>query len=142
MVNRVPQRGDFGQRGMGALAADAVHNRRVRVAHEYLGTTGRLRARDSFLHRRGSAMDAVGHICIVSNVMQEQSPRELMFDVTQEADGGYTAECLGYGIFTQGASWSELRYNVREAVEAYCFDSPLPESVRLHLVRDELLAMA
>ena len=87
-------------------------------------------------------MDAVGHICIVSNVMQEQSPRELVFDVTQEADGGYTAECLGHDIFTQGASWSELRYNVREAVEAYCFDSPLPESVRLHLVRDELLALA
>ena len=29
--------------------------------------------------------------------MQQQSPQELVFEVTQEADGGYTAECLGAG---------------------------------------------
>ena len=64
--------------------------------------------------------------------MQQQSPQELVFEVTQEADGGYTAECLGHDIFTQGASWSKSRHNVREAVEAYCFDRPLPDSVRMH----------
>ena len=91
--------------------------------------------------RRGREVDAVSDTHIALAPMQEQSPRELVFEVTQEADGGYTAECLGHDIFTQGASWSELRYNAREAVEAYCFDRPLPESVRLHLVRDELLAL-
>ena len=75
-------------------------------------------------------VDAVSDTHIALAPMQEQSPRELVFEVTQEADGGYTAECLGHDIFTQGASWSELRYNAREAVEAYCFDRPLPESVR------------
>ena len=74
--------------------------------------------------------------------MQQQSPQELVFEVTQEADGGYSAECLGYDIFTQGSSWSELRDNVREAVGAYFFDRPRPASVRLHLVRDELLVLA
>ncbi len=81
-------------------------------------------------HRRGRKVDAVSDTHIALAPMQEQSPRELVFEVTQEADGGYTAECLGHDIFTQGASWSELRYNAREAVEAYCFDRPLPESVR------------
>jgi predicted RNase H-like HicB family nuclease len=67
---------------------------------------------------------------------------ELVFEVTQEADGGYSAECLTENIFTQGGSWEELRANVREAVTAYCFDRPAPERIRLHLVRDEMLALA
>lgn len=67
---------------------------------------------------------------------------EIVFSVTQENDGGYVAECLSHDIFTQGATWAELRANVREAVTAYFFDQPKPSAVRLHLVRDELLAGA
>lgn len=65
---------------------------------------------------------------------------ELVFEVTQEADGGYCAECLTHEIFTQADSWAELRENVREAVRAYFFDRDIPAQVRLHLVRDEMLA--
>ncbi len=57
---------------------------------------------------------------------------ELVFEVTQESDGGYCAECLTSDIFTQADSWDELRTNVREAVRAYYFDSPAPERIRLH----------
>ena len=67
---------------------------------------------------------------------------ELVFAVTQEADGGYVAECLGEDIFTQGDTWDKLRSNVMEAVEAFYFDSQPPGRVRLHLVRDEVVAMA
>jgi hypothetical protein len=35
--------------------------------------------------------------------------RELVFLVTQDADGGYVAEALGESIFTQGDTWNELR---------------------------------
>ena len=66
---------------------------------------------------------------------------EIVFEITQEADGGYCAECLTEGIFTQGDNWEGLRANVREAVEAYFFDRPKPQAVRLHLVRDEVLAL-
>jgi hypothetical protein len=68
--------------------------------------------------------------------------KELIFEVAQEADGGYTAEALGESIFTQADTWEELRANVREAVAAFYFDSPPPTSVRLRLVRDEVLAVA
>lgn len=69
---------------------------------------------------------------------------ELIFEITQEADGGFCADCLTESIFTQGDSWPQLRDNVREAVRAYYFDQPknLPSSIRLHLVRDEILAVA
>jgi predicted RNase H-like HicB family nuclease len=64
---------------------------------------------------------------------------EIVFDVTQEADGGYTAEALGEDVFTQADTWEGLRANVREAVEAYWFDQPERSSVRLRLTRDEVL---
>jgi hypothetical protein len=68
--------------------------------------------------------------------------KELVFEVIQEADGGYTAEALGESIFTQAESWDELKANVKEAVQAFYFDSVAPASIRLHLIRDEVLAVA
>lgn len=65
---------------------------------------------------------------------------ELVFTVTQEADGGFVAEALGESIVTQADTWEELRANVREAVAAFYFDRPAPSRLRLHLVRDEVLA--
>ncbi len=65
---------------------------------------------------------------------------EIVFSITQESDGGYVGECLSHDIFTEGDSWEELRANVREAVAAYFYDQPKPTSVRLHFVRDEVLA--
>ena len=66
---------------------------------------------------------------------------EIVFEVTQDADGGFCAECLTESIFTQGDTWDELRSNVREAVEAFYFDQPKPSGVRLHLIRDEMLVL-
>ena len=67
---------------------------------------------------------------------------ELVFEVTQEADGGFVAECLTESIFTQADTWDELRRNAREVVDAFYFDRARPSVVRLHLVRDEVLATA
>lgn len=67
---------------------------------------------------------------------------ELVFEVVQEADGGYCAECLNENIFTQGDTWDELRQNVLEAVTAFFFDGTAPQRVRLHLVRDEVVSVA
>ena len=68
---------------------------------------------------------------------------DLVFEVTQESDGGFVAECLRESIFTQADDWEQLRQNVKEAVAAYYFDRPpRPSTIRLHLVRDEVLANA
>ena len=67
---------------------------------------------------------------------------ELLFEVVQEADGGYCAECLTENIFTQGDTWDELRHNVLEAIAAFHFDREAPSRVRLHLIRDEVVAVA
>ncbi len=67
---------------------------------------------------------------------------EIVFEVSQEADGGFTAEAIGESIFTQADTWDELRANVRQAVQAFYFDSVPPASIRLRMVRDEVLAVA
>lgn len=67
---------------------------------------------------------------------------EIVFSVTTEADGGFVAECLSHDIFTQGDTWEDLRRHAQEAVEGFFFDQPKPARIRLHLVRDEVLAVA
>lgn len=69
---------------------------------------------------------------------------ELIFEVAQEADGGFVAECLTESIVTEADTWERLRANVREVVQAFYFDAPelTPQTIRLHLVRDEVLACA
>jgi hypothetical protein len=69
---------------------------------------------------------------------------DLVFEVTQEADGGFCAPCLNDSIVTEGGTWEELRENVREVVKAFYFDQPgpFPSTIRLHLVRDEVMACA
>lgn len=70
------------------------------------------------------------------------SASEIIFEVREdEADGGYTARALGYGIHTQGETVEELRAMVKEAVQCY-FDEPaeMPKMLRLHFVRDEVIS--
>ena len=70
------------------------------------------------------------------------SMSEIIFEVREdEVDGGYTANALGYGIHTQGDTVEELRAMVKDAVRCY-FDETMeaPKIIRLHFVRDEVLA--
>ncbi len=48
---------------------------------------------------------------------------ELVYEVTQEADGGFVAKSLDECVITQADTLDELRHNVREAVQAY-FSTP------------------
>ncbi len=67
---------------------------------------------------------------------------EIIFEVREdETDGGFTASALGVGIHTEADSLEELRRNVREAVDCYFEETAAaPKLIRLHFVRDEVLA--
>ncbi len=65
---------------------------------------------------------------------------ELVFEVANDSEGGFTAECLSEDIFTQAENWDELRTSVKEAVECHFLGrTDKPKKIRLHLVRDEVL---
>lgn len=51
---------------------------------------------------------------------------ELLFNVTQESDGGYVAVAVGESIATQGDTWDELCYMVLDATKLYFAESQSP----------------
>lgn len=65
----------------------------------------------------------------------------IIFEISQEEDGGFVAECLTEDIFTQGDTWTELKANINEAVKGFYFDQPTYPDVKLHLVKDEMLVV-
>jgi len=68
--------------------------------------------------------------------------KELIFEVIEDPTGGFTASALGFGIHTQGDSVEDLKAQLREAVDCYFEDGDeRPSVVRLHFVRDELMAV-
>lgn len=67
---------------------------------------------------------------------------ELIFDVEQEPDGGYVACALGEAIATEGDTLNKLWENIREAVNChFAGREAAPRLIRLHFVRDEVLAL-
>ena len=64
---------------------------------------------------------------------------EIIFLVEQAPDGGYSARALGVSIFTQAETPEELHERVRDAVRCH-FDRDAPKMIRLHFVRDEVIA--
>lgn len=64
-----------------------------------------------------------------------------MFVVEEAAEGGYVARALGEAIFTEANDLEELRAMVRDAVLCHFDEADRPRVIRLHLVRDELLAV-
>ncbi|MCX6872734.1 MAG: 2-oxoisovalerate dehydrogenase [Verrucomicrobia bacterium] len=68
--------------------------------------------------------------------------REIIFEVLEDPTAGYTASALGFGIHTQGETVEDLKIHLRDAVECY-FDesSERPAVIRLHFVRDEVMAV-
>lgn len=68
-------------------------------------------------------------------------PTEIIFIVEEDPDGGYGARAVGPAIFTQADSFEELRAMVRDAVRCHFEDeASRPKLIRLHWVRDEVIA--
>jgi hypothetical protein len=65
---------------------------------------------------------------------------EVVFIVEQVIEGGFTARALGESIFIEADTEAQLRVAVRDAVHCHFDEGQLPKVVRLHFVRDELLA--
>ena len=66
---------------------------------------------------------------------------ELIFLVEEAPEGGYTARALGESIFTEADTVTELQANVRDAIRCHFDEGQQPKVVRLHFVREEVLAV-
>jgi hypothetical protein len=65
---------------------------------------------------------------------------EIVFLVEDAAEGGLTARALGHSIFTEADTYEALRDQVRDAVHVHFGDADRPTIIRLHYVKDEVLA--
>ena len=66
--------------------------------------------------------------------------REIIFLVEDAPEGGYTAQALGSSIFTEADTWEELKQSVRDAVQCHFDEVAQPALIRLHIVREEVMA--
>ncbi len=67
--------------------------------------------------------------------------KELIFVVEEAPEGGYTAQALGEGIFTEADDLKTLQDAVRDAVRCHYDPGQAPAVVRLHFVRDEVITV-
>ena len=65
---------------------------------------------------------------------------EIIFVVEQAPEGGFSARALDASIFTQAETIQDLHARVRDAVRCHFDDGNAPRMIRLHFVRDEVIA--
>lgn len=71
--------------------------------------------------------------------------QEIVFEVIQEADGGYVArwdDPRGGGITTQGDTLADLQAMVTDAVSGYFNPGEVPLRLRLHFAQDPVVSVA
>jgi hypothetical protein len=65
---------------------------------------------------------------------------ELIFLIEEAHEGGFTARTLGHSIFTEADSMDALRSQIRDAVKCHFDEGQAPKLIRLHFVREEVIA--
>jgi hypothetical protein len=66
---------------------------------------------------------------------------ELVFLVEEAPEGGYTARALGHSVFAEADNTSDLEEQIRDAVRCHFEEDERPTAVRLHFVRDHVIAV-
>ena len=68
------------------------------------------------------------------------SMSEIVFVVEDAPEGGFTARAVGESIFTEADDMAQLHVRAREAVRCHFNEGKAPKLIRLHYVRDEVIA--
>jgi hypothetical protein len=66
---------------------------------------------------------------------------EIIFEVEEAPEGGYNARALGHSIYTQAETIEELKTMLQDAVRCHFEENERPRVIRLHLVKDEVIAV-
>jgi len=81
----------------------------------------------------------------LANIMKNSSggklDKEIVFLAEESPEGGLEARALGMSIFTDGENLEEIKENVRDAVRCHFDEGSQPQVVRLHFVKDEVIAV-
>ena len=64
---------------------------------------------------------------------------EIHFIVEEAPEGGYVARAIGVDIVTEADDLPGLHAQVRDAVHCHFDEGKLPDLIRLHISREEVL---
>ncbi len=67
--------------------------------------------------------------------------KEIIFLVEEAPEGGYVARALGYSIFTEGDTLDAIREEIKDAVRCHFDEKQIPRVVRLHFIKEEVVAI-
>ncbi|MBI1939832.1 MAG: 2-oxoisovalerate dehydrogenase [Ignavibacteriales bacterium] len=65
---------------------------------------------------------------------------EIIFIIEDSIDGGFEAHAVGFSIFTEADNFDQLKQNIREAVACHFEENEMPKLIRLHYVKEEVIA--
>ena len=65
---------------------------------------------------------------------------EIIFIVEESPEGGYEARAVGHSVFTEAETIEELKSSIQDAVRCHFDPTDRPSPIRLHQVRDEVIA--
>lgn len=66
---------------------------------------------------------------------------EIIFIVEEAPEGGYIARALGASIVTEADDLDSLQDQVRDAVRCHFEVGEAPKIIRLHYIREEIIAV-
>ena len=66
---------------------------------------------------------------------------EIIFLVKEAEDGGFLAQAVGHDLFTDADSLDAIKINISEAVDCHFEGDEKPDSIRLQIVREEVMAL-
>lgn len=69
-----------------------------------------------------------------------RAPTEILFVVEDDPTGGFTAQAVGVAVFAEADTWAELQEQLRDAVRCHFDGDDAPKIIRLHYVREEVIA--
>ncbi len=66
---------------------------------------------------------------------------EIIFLVEEDSVSGFIARALGQSIVTEAETLEELRDKIRDAIRCHFDENDLPRIIRLHFVKEEVIAL-
>lgn len=67
--------------------------------------------------------------------------KEIVFLVEEAPEGGFIARALGHSIFTESDSLDTIREEIKDAVRCHFDEEQLPRIIRLHFIKEEVVAI-
>ena len=65
---------------------------------------------------------------------------EIIFIVEESPETGYEARALDHSIYTEADTIEQLKFMIKDAVQCHFDKKDMPKLIRLHYVKEEIMA--